>query len=239
MKRAVLALIAAIIFLSACTGGNIAGTGSESPNAITGTIYNLRADITADLKAVGKVCITLYRIDSLRDSTNRLNMSWYATDSSLTDSSGHFSFEIDTMGQYSVLASYQSLKAFSGIININSLKKSINNLTLELKNTINIDGSLRDTSQTNYSKLKLGIIGTPFITECFSNSSFYFTEVPQGDLQFYASVLSIHSRITNDTTHYYNQPSFPFFSFPVVIQNDTVRTSIGTLPIIYKSTLNP
>lgn len=239
MKRAVLLFISLIILLSSCTGGNIAGTGSESPNALTGSIYDMRDYGTPHAIRSQNVHLSLYRIDSRRDSLNRLSVDWYVIDSSRTDSTGHFSFGIKAVGQYSIVASYQNLKAFSGIINVNSLDSQISSISIELQRTININGWINDTSQTTYTKLKFGIIGTPFITECNSNSTFHFNEVPIGDLKFYGEILSTHNRNTQDSTVNTGYPSFSPGLIPVIIQNDTVRTSLGTLPITYKSVYNP
>jgi hypothetical protein len=216
------------MIMSCSTGIDIAGTGSESPNALTGTVYSQQEN----------VLISLYSIDSLYDSLNHLKLSWQIVDSSLTDSSGRFSFNIDSTGQYTVLASFQNLKAFSGIINITS-KQDINSVNLELKQTINIFGKLNDTSSTTYSVVKLGIIGTPYITECYSNSNFTFFDVPQGNLKYYADILSIHTRCSQDTNAYYDTSSFATNFLPIIISSDTISSSIGNLPISYISTINP
>jgi hypothetical protein len=141
-----------------------------------------------------------------------VDYSWSLLDSTLSRAGGDFSLNKIKPGLYSIIFQRQDKKAFSGYFHYYQGDSLLPLGYVELKNTQNIQGSIKDT--TAYPGVKrwlLHLVGTPFIDTVQDNGRFSFADIPAGFYNF-----KIGAPV-QDTT-----PMFPFFGLIVNICGTTV-----------------
>ncbi|OGJ88278.1 MAG: hypothetical protein A2268_05190 [Candidatus Raymondbacteria bacterium RifOxyA12_full_50_37] len=184
--------------------GDIAGTGSESPNALSGSVY---ASIALDeIHVVASATISLYaiQVDSLGD------YAWELDTIAASGANGKFALAPRHSGYYSIIGCKDGLKFFSGYFYYDKEHASLvpsNALdTLVLQNTMNITGTISDTANMVAQSFAVWLVGTPYFDTISSNDSFHFDSIPSGDYSF--EILSTFTIGPRDTTVAGNSPLF-------------------------------
>lgn len=171
-------LLPALMLVRCSTEGpTVAGSGSESPNAITGTV-SLPPAAANPTPAGAEAVLFAITHDTLLENT--VEYQWKALDTVTTDGNGRYEFADMTDGLYTIIIQKDGYKAFSGYI---QYRTAFATLTLDyvLKNTQNIRGAITDTAKASNVRIYLGLVGTPYFdTIAAAQDSFNFTEIPQG-----------------------------------------------------------
>lgn len=182
MKRLILLL--PLLFLACSSGPEIAGSGSESSNAMTGATVRLPGSYSTTSKAipVDNALVSLYSVAEISADTSAPRYVWSLADSIRTDASGAFSLINPSPGHFAVLFEKDSLKAFSGYFIYKGDTLDLGSLILTP--ALNLGGSLIDSLGQPVSGVALGLVGTSFLDTTASDGRFSFTRVPEGIYNF-------------------------------------------------------
>jgi len=149
-----------ILFTGSCIKRpvDVVGSGSESPNAVTGTVYMPAGVNFAGLyKVAPEAEVLIYSIVET-DS----GFSWDTIVSILTDVNGQFIVDSISFGSYSILVQKEGLKDFA-YFDYNLELGAILVDSVLLKPTQKIEGTIKDTAGTNDKIIYLGLVGTPYL----------------------------------------------------------------------------
>ena len=238
LARLVFPLILALVLVRCSTGPNVAGSGSESPNAINGTVYAPLNGVSSALSPAADAQAVLFEIfPTSVDSP--VDFTWHALDTVKTDAYGCFAFQDMKEGTYSILFEKGVFKAFSGYF-VYFLSDSILTLSVSMDHAQNIRGTLKDTSAAERGRFSLGLIGTPYFDTIPSGTdSFSFHNIPKGIyswniesvtdirtfiLTTYQTVYAVDSFVMAPQTPYSGAPLFFCWS----PDNDTLYTPWAT-----------
>ncbi|MFH0920346.1 MAG: hypothetical protein V1913_08270 [Fibrobacterota bacterium] len=195
MNRLSALLICLCLFLTSCgTGPDIAGSGSESPNALTGTVlWQPGLNGPASL-AVG-ASVVLYQIKDSIPAPGSIDYIWSQAAITVADNNGNFRFPAMTSGHYSLILEFNGQKRFSGYFNYRANDSLVHLGYLQLFATQNIRGTIRDTVRSVPSRLVLGLVGTPYHDTVETDGAFAFSSVPVGNYYFSIKSLPIMTGI--------------------------------------------
>ncbi len=198
MNKVIYALLVIALFVLSCSQGTkVVGTGSESPNALTGRVLdNTSPIIPSRYSGTEGAVVSLYSITETFDSTNRILYDWSKTDSSTTDSEGEFCFKEPNVGYYSIIIQQGNKKAFSGYFRIISRDTLLDLGEIILEQTLNVKGTIKDTSVAA-NLFQLGLVGTPFIDTCNVSGGFTFDSIPKGFMNFDIRQLQMEKAINS------------------------------------------
>ena len=187
MKITGLLCFAILLLCSACSKGpDIAGSGSESSNALTGTaLVNQNPQGASLYTPSAGASIYLYSIKTDLLDSGKVDYTWTLKDSTLSDSKGDFRIDSMKPGYYSLIFQCSNKKGFSGYFNYTADDTLLQLGYVELKNTQNIQGKIRDTTkQPGVKRWVLDLVGTPYIDTVELDGRFNFTDVPIGYYNF-------------------------------------------------------
>lgn len=209
------------LLMSCGQGPTLAGSGSESPNALTGTI-RISATETAS-----SALISLYEISESEIDSGTTDYLWTLKASTQTDSNGVFRIDSMKAGYYSFIAEHHEKKAFSGYFSYHSEDTLLNIGTFQVTNTRNIQGTIHDTSSNGNKKiLVLGLVGTPYTDTISDNeTTLHFDSIPEGDYNF--RILSVKEvQAQQDTLPYFSYIINTSLNHNTPTGNDTLQASI-------------
>jgi len=176
------------LFASCSTGPDLAGSGSESSNALTGTVlWHPSNDSTVKLAV--NATVTLYKIiDTVYPGTGGTYTEKQAG-AALTDNNGNFRINGLAAGTYSMVFEQGNQKCFSGYFSYRADDTPLDFGYLTLNPTQTLRGTIRDTTATRASLLVLSLVGTAYSDTADTSGAFAFTAIPLG--KYYLSVRGV------------------------------------------------
>jgi hypothetical protein len=179
--------VASLLLWTACgKGPDIAGSGSESSNALTGTVLvNQNQGGPSLFQPAESTSVYLYRITPTALDSGKVDYTWTLQDSTLSTGTGEFRLNSMKPGNYTLLFQRQSKKTFSGYFQYGPGNSVMDLGYVELNNTENITGSIRDTAASpGLKRWVLNLVGTPYVDTVDYNGGFNFADVPAGFYNF-------------------------------------------------------
>lgn len=168
MFRSLFIYLFIVLICWSCSNGpqDVAGTGSESPNALTGVVYAKKA--SSDCISTNAL-VTIYSIDTL-------SKTWEVFSEINTNDSGKFTVTDLQKGRYSILIEKDTLNAFTYFDYFyNSGKILIDSILLKEK--VSITGKINDQNDNPIKNAQLKIVGTGFKTITGDFGEYEFTDL--------------------------------------------------------------
>jgi hypothetical protein len=256
------------VFLASCGKGPVvAGSGSESSNALTGcALYNPNSTSTSVFPAAG-ADVKLFQVTPSAD-TAQTGYTWHAVDSTAAGSDGNFSFGSVKPGEYALIIQYQTKKAFSGYFKVLENNPLLALGYMELQNTKNIQGRISDTQTVSAAPVVIGLVGTPFADTVAQNGNFNLAGLPAGfyNLQlsdslsgtlnsvlpvlpplpvfdWWGATLAVHSTANNNVAVDAFQISVPWdvnsMTNFITVASDSTKLQVNGFSIFFTTVDNP
>jgi hypothetical protein len=233
-------LLAAALLVSCSHGPTIAGSGSESsnamtPNALTGTVIG-RPDSGSIVQPLAGASVSLYSITMDTLDSGVVNYTWSVCKQVTTDDKGTFRIDSVKEGYYSAIMEFQKEKAFTGYFRYHSADSVRDLGFFETHATIHMRGTIRDTAHALSAKLFLGLVGTPYADTTYNGGSFDIDNIP-----YIASDNSSINYLFSVTPDTLSAPVFPYFGAFVLPASRTdilfrdTTTLLDTTRIIFNS----
>ena len=172
----------ALLFLSCANspnGPDLAGSGSESPNALTGTVLIAVAGLDAVFSPVPGAEVLLYAVTETRNADSGIDYAWALSDSTHANAQANFTLDSIEPGNYTLIYQKGDRKTFSGYCNIEESDDTVTCVAF-LEPTQTICGTIRDTADTVSREFYLGLVGTPYFDTVTTADSFTFANIPAG-----------------------------------------------------------
>jgi hypothetical protein len=161
-------------------GDDFAGSVSESPNAITGTVITAQ---NSDFIETSNAAVILFEITESLDKTGSVDYSWTQLKTVTTDTNGKFTIDSMEAGDYTLLFQKDDKKAFSGYFRYEKEDSTVTLVAL-LENTITIKGQISDTASASSKEFYLGLVGTPYFDTASATDSFCFANIPSAEYKW-------------------------------------------------------
>jgi hypothetical protein len=211
MNLKALVQAALVLLILSCAnapnGPELAGSGSESPNALRGTILVAAAGQDSVFNPVPGTEVLLYAVTETRSADSGIDYAWALADSTRAADSGKFILDSIEPGSYTLIFQHSDRKTFSGYFNIEESDDTVTCIAF-LEPTQTIRGTIRDTADTVSREFYLGLVGTPYFDTVTTTDSFTFADIPAGKYKWDIRSGVIQSPIENsvlfaDTSLFY------------------------------------